>query len=100
MLRLLRNLLAVLLLCLAGQGLAAGTVDFKSVRLWAAPDNTRVVFDVSGPHTYKLFTLQNPERVVIDVPAGRAAVRSRPTQYPVVWSRVCVSPETSRIPCA
>jgi N-acetylmuramoyl-L-alanine amidase len=43
------------------------------VRLWAAPDNTRVVFDVSGPHTYKLFTLQNPERVVIDVPAGQVA---------------------------
>jgi N-acetylmuramoyl-L-alanine amidase len=72
-LRLLRNLLAVSLLCLAGQVLADSTVDFKSVRLWAAPDNTRVVFDVSGPHTYKLFTLQNPERVVIDVPAGRAA---------------------------
>jgi N-acetylmuramoyl-L-alanine amidase len=31
------------------------------------------VFDVSGPHAHKLFTLQNPERVVIDVPAGRVA---------------------------
>jgi N-acetylmuramoyl-L-alanine amidase len=72
-LRLLRNLLAVLSLWLTGQCLAGETVDFKSVRLWAAPDNTRVVFDVSGPHAHKLFTLQNPDRVVVDVPAGRVA---------------------------
>jgi N-acetylmuramoyl-L-alanine amidase len=72
-LRLLRNLLAVLSLLLTGQCLAGDAVDFKSMRLWAAPDNTRVVFDVSGPHAHKLFTLQNPDRVVIDVPAGRVA---------------------------
>jgi N-acetylmuramoyl-L-alanine amidase len=70
-LRFLRCLLAVLSLWLTGQCLAAEAVNFESVRLWAAPDNTRVVFDVSGPHTHKLFSLQNPERVVIDVPAGR-----------------------------
>ncbi len=73
MLRLLRSLLAVLLLSLTGQCLAGETVEFKNVRLWAAPDNTRVVFDVSGPHSYKLFSLQNPERIVVDVPAGRVA---------------------------
>jgi N-acetylmuramoyl-L-alanine amidase len=72
-LRLLRSLLAVLLLSLTGQCLAGETVEFKNVRLWAAPDNTRVVFDVSGPHSYKLFSLQNPERIVVDVPAGRVA---------------------------
>jgi N-acetylmuramoyl-L-alanine amidase len=72
-LRLLRSLLAVLLLSLTGQCLAGETVEFKNVRLWAAPDNTRVVFDVSGPHAYKMFSLQNPERIVVDVPAGRAA---------------------------
>ena len=71
--RLLRNLLAVSLLWLTGQCLAAGAVNFESVRLWAAPDNTRIVFDVSGPLTHKLFSLENPERVVIDVPAGRVA---------------------------
>jgi N-acetylmuramoyl-L-alanine amidase len=70
-LRLLRSLLAVLSLSLTGQCLAGEMVDFKSVRLWAAPDNTRVVFDVSGPHTYKLFSLENPDRIVVDVPAGR-----------------------------
>jgi len=72
-LRFVRSLLAVLSLWLTGQCLAAGAVDFDSVRLWAAPDNTRVVFDVSGPLTHKLFSLENPDRVVIDIPAGRAA---------------------------
>jgi len=72
-LRFLRSLLAVFLLWLTGQCLGAGAVNFESVRLWAAPDNTRVVFDVSGPHTHKLFSLQNPERIVIDVPGGRVA---------------------------
>jgi N-acetylmuramoyl-L-alanine amidase len=71
--RLPRTLLAVFLLWLTGQCLAGTTIDFKSVRLWAAPDNTRIVFDVSGPHSHKLFTLEKPDRVVVDVPAGRVA---------------------------
>lgn len=55
----------------AGQAVAAA--EFHSVRLWAAPDNTRVVFDVSGPVDHKLFTLDNPPRVVIDVPSAQLA---------------------------
>lgn len=38
-----------------------------SVRVWQAPDNTRLVFDLSGPIEHQLFTLQNPDRVVIDL---------------------------------
>jgi N-acetylmuramoyl-L-alanine amidase len=61
-------------LWLAGQGLVlAGTVDFKQVRLWAAPDHTRVVFDTSSSVTHKVFTLQNPARLVIDVPDAQAS---------------------------
>lgn len=43
-----------------------------SVRLWAAPDHTRVVFDTSGPVSHKLFTLDKPDRLVIDVPSTEA----------------------------
>jgi len=62
-------------LWLAVQGLAlAGTVTFENVRLWAAPDHTRVVFDTSAAVTpKKVFTLQNPDRLVIDVPAAQAS---------------------------
>lgn len=44
---------------------SAATVD--SVRLWRAPDHTRLVFDLSGPVEHKLFTLKSPDRLVIDV---------------------------------
>jgi N-acetylmuramoyl-L-alanine amidase len=73
--RQLNRLITGVCLWLAGQGLVlAGTVDFKDVRLWAAPDHTRVVFDTSGAVTpKKVFSLQNPDRVVIDVPAAQAA---------------------------
>ena len=69
------RLIAGVCLWLAGQGLVlGGTVDFRDVRLWAAPDHTRVVFDTSGAVTpKKVFSLQNPDRVVIDVPAAQAA---------------------------
>lgn len=51
----------------------AGPVDFNGVRLWAAPDHTRVVFDTSSSVTHKIFALQNPDRLVIDVASGRVA---------------------------
>jgi len=60
-------------LWLAGQGLVAAAAEFQSVRLWAAPDHTRVVFDISGPVNHSLFSLANPDRLVIDVPAGQLA---------------------------
>lgn len=41
--------------------------EVQGVRLWRAPDNTRLVFDLSGPVGHKVFTLKNPERVVIDL---------------------------------
>jgi N-acetylmuramoyl-L-alanine amidase len=67
-----------LCLWLAVQGLAAAAAEFQSVRLWAAPDHTRVVFDSSGPVQHKLFTLDNPPRLVIDIPAAQAASTLRP----------------------
>jgi N-acetylmuramoyl-L-alanine amidase len=45
----------------------AAALQVQGVRLWAAPDSTRVVFDVSGPVDHRLFTLQNPNRLVIDL---------------------------------
>jgi N-acetylmuramoyl-L-alanine amidase len=69
----MRSLLTGLCLWLAGQGLAsAAPVDFEGVRFWTAPDHIRVVFDTSGPVQHQLFTLHNPERLVIDVTGARA----------------------------
>ncbi|GLS24518.1 N-acetylmuramoyl-L-alanine amidase [Marinibactrum halimedae] len=41
--------------------------DVEGVRLWRAPDNTRLVFDLSHPAEHKLFTLSSPSRLVIDI---------------------------------
>lgn len=45
----------------------AGALQINGVRLWAAPDSTRVVFDVTGPVEHKLFTLKGPDRLVVDL---------------------------------
>ncbi len=46
---------------------SAADLRVQGVRLWAAPDSTRVVFDVSGPVDHHLFTLKDPNRLVIDL---------------------------------
>lgn len=59
--------------CYAGGGLAA--VQVKNVRTWAAPDNTRVVFDLTAPTQHRLKLLDDPFRVVIDVDNARMSAR-------------------------
>jgi N-acetylmuramoyl-L-alanine amidase len=56
-----------LLLVLVSSLANAGSLQVQGVRLWAAPDSTRVVFDVSGPAEHRLFTLKGPDRLVVDV---------------------------------
>ena len=38
-----------------------------SLRIWPAPDHTRLVFDLSGPVEHRVFSLENPNRLVIDI---------------------------------
>ncbi|MEE8234058.1 MAG: N-acetylmuramoyl-L-alanine amidase, partial [Gammaproteobacteria bacterium] len=45
----------------------AEQVTMQNVRIWAAPDNTRVVFDVSGPVEHSLELLAEPSRLVVDI---------------------------------
>ncbi|MFT8162357.1 AMIN domain-containing protein, partial [Salmonella enterica] len=55
--------------------------DVQSVRLWRAPDNTRLVFDLSGPVEHKIFTLTAPDRLVIDV--TNATLKAQLDQLPL-----------------
>ncbi len=57
----------LILLLLSWQVKGAPPLKVEGVRLWAAPDSTRVVFDVSGPIKHRLFRLKNPNRLVIDL---------------------------------
>lgn len=55
-----------LLLAAFATNILAAT-EVRSVRLWRAPDNTRLVFDLSGPVQHSVFTLTAPDRIVIDI---------------------------------
>jgi N-acetylmuramoyl-L-alanine amidase len=56
-----------LILVLVSSLANAGSLQVEGVRLWAAPDSTRVVLDVSGPVEHRLFTLKGPDRLVVDL---------------------------------
>ncbi|RTZ60001.1 MAG: N-acetylmuramoyl-L-alanine amidase [Gammaproteobacteria bacterium] len=64
------NILLFIVLILPQAGSAA-VVDVKNIRVWNAPDNTRVVFDLGSSVKYKVFTLAKPDRVVIDMQGVR-----------------------------
>ena len=80
--------IGLLVLLLAARQATADPTALKDIRLWASPDSTRVVLDLSAPASYTLFTLEDPHRVVVDleridsepsaikVPAGTGAVKA------------------------
>ncbi len=41
--------------------------EVRGLRMWPAPDNTRLVFDLNAPVEHSLFILRNPNRIVIDL---------------------------------
>ena len=46
---------------------ASAANEVQSVRVWPSPDNTRVVFDLSSAPQHTYFTLESPDRLVIDL---------------------------------
>ena len=46
---------------------AATEVAMSAVRMWPSPDYTRVTFEASAAVTHKVFTLDNPSRLVLDL---------------------------------
>jgi len=58
-----RTVLAVLLITFSVLSLA----DVQGVRLWHAPESSRLVFDLTSGHDHKIFSLKSPNRLVIDI---------------------------------
>jgi N-acetylmuramoyl-L-alanine amidase len=65
-----RLFLPVFLLLMSAT-VVAEPVSVQHLRVWRAPDHTRIVFDVSGPLEHRLFTLQDPHRIVVDMDNAR-----------------------------
>ncbi len=51
----------------------ARAATVQNVRAWSGPEGTRVVFELSGPAEHRVFALENPNRVVVDLPRSTAA---------------------------
>jgi len=61
---------ALIIACTGALMFASGAVraaEIRNLRIWAGPEYTRAVFDVSGPVDYKLFELSKPSRIVLDL---------------------------------
>jgi N-acetylmuramoyl-L-alanine amidase len=57
--------LSFLLMIFSASGFAKNTIE--GLRIWPSPDATRLVFDLADTPTYTYFTLENPQRLVIDI---------------------------------
>lgn len=61
-----------IMLCLLGIGIvpsvyAAERANIHDIRLWRAPDNTRIVFDLDNPVGHTMQVMHNPDRIVLDI---------------------------------
>ena len=60
------NLPTFLFLC-SCDTLVADSID--QVRIHRSPEKTRVVFDLNGPVEHRIFSLEDPKRLVVDIDA-------------------------------
>jgi len=68
-------LCVLLALCPVMAARAAAPAEVGDVRLWSGPEGTRLVLELSAPVRHEVFSLENPERVVIDLQNARLAMR-------------------------
>jgi len=61
------QIFAVLSLLLALMPNILSAAEVRGLRMWPAPDNTRLVFDLSAPVEHSIFSLRHPNRIVIDL---------------------------------
>ena len=76
--RLTALILAFIGLCAAAVAFAAAPTRVTDVRLWSGPEGTRLVLDLSGPTKFEVFSVDNPDRVVIDLQNADLAAKDLP----------------------
>ena len=57
----------VLVLMLGSTGIGLQAAEVVDLRVWRAPDHTRLVLDLSESVAYSSFLLENPHRLVVDI---------------------------------
>lgn len=62
---------AALIALVYGGATFAAPANIHNLRMWPAPDHTRLVFDTSAPVQHEILKLANPPRLVIDIRNAR-----------------------------
>lgn len=68
----LRGLILIIMLAIAGSAMAAAT-RLHDARMWESSDKTRVVFDLSSDTQPEIFMVDDPLRLVVDLPHTKTA---------------------------
>lgn len=73
---------------------AASAGELRDLRLWEGPEATRVVFDLSSAANHKVFSLPNPDRIVVDIDslAGDSVRHAARAESKGVVSKVRAAP--------
>ena len=81
------RLVTSILIIIVSLGLspAHAVTSVDSVRVWPAPDHTRIVFDVSDRVDHNIFMMQAPDRLVIDIEDAVARVKLTAPNLPQQW---------------
>ena len=95
-----RPVLLVAILTLTTLGLAretaARTPRIEQVRHFSGPDHTRVVLDLDAPASYELRLVDDPARLVVNVPGARFAATTTLTVADGLVQRVRFNPGPER----
>ncbi|RDH88397.1 MAG: N-acetylmuramoyl-L-alanine amidase [endosymbiont of Escarpia spicata] len=72
----MKKIITILLLVLFWSlPLYAGQSDVRNLRIWSAPDHVRLVFDTDSLVEHKIFTLDKPNRLVLDLKNTRLSTQ-------------------------
>ncbi len=72
----------------------AGQVNINSLRYWNTPDQNQMLFDVSSSPEHRVFLMNNPSRLVIDIRnANVKQVLSQPPPSHPLFSQVRFAPK-------
>lgn len=51
--------------------LASAQAMIQDARIWTDPEKTRLVFDLSAPFVHRIFALDHPDRLIVDIDDAR-----------------------------
>lgn len=70
----------------------AGQININSLRYWNTPDQNQILFDVTSSPEHRVFLMNNPSRLVIDIrnASAKQALSQPPSSHPL-FSQVRVA---------